>query len=451
MQLAFHIGTDKAGSTAIQTHLALNRDWFGRHGLYIPESFLGRDNGHASLFGDCTAKKLAVLRNELEQAAATGYRMAIVSWEGLNFYQNTQIRSLATALNAFDPVVFLYVREQAEIVQSGFLQEIKRLANSCPITTFQSRTLILRLRQQRNACYPATRNYFQLARRWEKGLGGAQLRLRLFDRDQLHKGDVVEDFLQLLELEADSEFRWHSRPGNPSLDAVSGYLIDHLHQAGMPRQELQRLVDIALSSIAWDGAGPPGFLDAETVQKIRSHFDRSNKQLARRYLQQDGNPFKLDRAVWAEGGEAQVRGQMFDKLRALFTIDRITTFTGEGLAGRAIADAGLLHSGWSAPLEWGSWCEGEQSRIYFRLMRQHIAPEYSHIHLYIRGQYREAAGETEVTINGVSLGVHRLGHDRPGLDLPLQQLGKYESVDICLAHRGDFALEFFGFEYRGQD
>lgn len=448
MRLAFHIGTDKAGSTAIQTHLALNRDWFEARGIFIPSRFLGRDNGHASLFSDCSADKLAALCKELEQARASGCRLALLSWEGLNFYQSDQIRELAKALAGFDPLVLVYVREQAEIVQSGFLQEIKRLANSCPITTFQARTLILRLRQQRKARYPVTRNYYQLARRWEQGLGNAEVRLRIFDRDLLHKGDIVEDFLQLLELEADENFQRYEHPGNPSLDAVSAYLIDHLRQAGMPRPELQRLIDIALSSIAEDGAGSAVFLNADTVAKIRRHFDRSNRQLARRYLQQDANPFNLDKVAWAAGGEAAVRAQMFDKLRTLFAIDRLTTFTGEGLAGRAIADAGLLADGWSCPEERVIWCDGAESGIRFRLMRQHIAPEHDRIHLYVRGQYREASGETRVTINGHAQGTHRLGHDRPGLDLPLADLGKYEAVDIRLSHGGDFALEFFGFEYR---
>lgn len=122
MRLTLHIGTDKAGSTAIQSHLALNREWLAAHGVYVPRSFLGPNNGHAELFQNWSVEALEQLSTELEVAAAQDFAQALLSWEGLNFYPATEIKKLALAFRSFDIRVVMYLREQAEIVQSGFLR-----------------------------------------------------------------------------------------------------------------------------------------------------------------------------------------------------------------------------------------------------------------------------------------------------------------------------------------
>ena len=196
-KLLLHIGTDKAGSTAIQSHLAVNRDWLARQGVYVPESGLGANNGHAALFQSGKSADWERLAAEIDASIAAGANQVLLSWEGLNFWSRAEIEALRAQLPGLPVTVVVYVREQAEIVQSGFLQEIKRLANTCPISTFQSRTLVLRLRQQRKARYPASRDYFRLARRWEKSMN-AEICVRVFDRDQLVGEDVVTDFLNAI-------------------------------------------------------------------------------------------------------------------------------------------------------------------------------------------------------------------------------------------------------------
>jgi hypothetical protein len=456
MRITLHIGTDKAGSTAIQSHLALNREWLSERGIYVPKNFLGPNNGHAELFSDLSNAALQCIRDEIDTAAAGGFEEALLSWEGLNFYDAAQIRRLSDTFQDMDAHIILYVREQAEIVQSGFLEEIKQLANTCPITMFQSPSLILRLGQQRKGRYPASRNYYQLARRWERGMGknGVRVSVRVFDRQQLLEGDIVADFLKVLGLTADASFVRQLQSANPSLDAVSGYLIGQLRELGIARPELERLVDVALSSIVHDGPGEQYFLDADTVQKIRHHFKGSNQKLARRYLNGKDHPFDLSKPAAAEAGEAGVRAGVYHKLRQLAAIDVLPTFTGEGVAGTAIASAGLLEHGWCQAEPELIWCDGELSTLKFRVMRQQLMPEHTHLHIYIRGRYRDSEGDadgvTGVSINGADRGVHRLGHDKPGLNLLLSDLGPYDAVLIELQHQGGFALEFFGFELVGE-
>lgn len=448
-RLVLHIGTDKAGSTAIQSHLALNRSWLGRRHCYVPLVGLGSNNGHAQLFQQADAELWVELAEEVQTAVSEGAQQIVLSWEGLNFFNAQALATLQENLPALPLKIVIYVREQAEIVQSGFLQEIKRLANTCPITTFQSKTLILRLRQQRRARYPVTRDYYRLARRWEKAFPQPDMAVRLFSKDHLRGGDVIEDFLYCLGLELSTDFVRLEGPGNPSLDAVSGYLIDQMRQLGVPRQELEQLVDVALSVNAHIASEDRFFLDQHTVDGIRRHFDGSNRKLASRYLGQSGNPFDCQKMAWASEGEEGIRRRLLQKMRQLSAVDSIVSFSGEGLAGADIQKAGLLQSGWQTSQSWGCWCEGSRSTLYFRVLRQRLLPEHNHLHIYIRGQYAAEDSTTTVVINSLQFDGQRLGHDRPGLDLPLARLGDYDTVTIELKHQGEFALEFFGFELRG--
>ena len=50
MKLIIHIGSDKCGSTAIQTSLALNRELLLKESIYVPVAGFGRASGHAGCF-----------------------------------------------------------------------------------------------------------------------------------------------------------------------------------------------------------------------------------------------------------------------------------------------------------------------------------------------------------------------------------------------------------------
>ncbi|MDH3706038.1 MAG: hypothetical protein OES57_08225, partial [Acidimicrobiia bacterium] len=48
--LVLHIGSDKAGSSAIQESLVANHDWYRAHGVFIPQTGITRAAGHPHLF-----------------------------------------------------------------------------------------------------------------------------------------------------------------------------------------------------------------------------------------------------------------------------------------------------------------------------------------------------------------------------------------------------------------
>jgi len=117
MLIHLHIGIDKAGSTAIQVNMVLNRHWFLSKAIFIPNTGL-TDIGHMEVFRDMSKKVFEKVDKELSDAAAAGYEHAFMSWEGINFYSDMQIRTLRHRFSGHEVKIYVYLREQAEVIQS---------------------------------------------------------------------------------------------------------------------------------------------------------------------------------------------------------------------------------------------------------------------------------------------------------------------------------------------
>ena len=89
MRILLHIGTDKAGSTAIQQHLYQNRHWLLDRQVYVPLEGLGENNGHAQLFESESDEALERL------AAINDMRAKIVE---LRFFAGMTVAEVAEAL-----------------------------------------------------------------------------------------------------------------------------------------------------------------------------------------------------------------------------------------------------------------------------------------------------------------------------------------------------------------
>ena len=118
MKLVLHIGFAKTGTTAVQKHVYDNRQWLLERRIYVPQTGLGRDNGHARLLGALDRAELAALAAELQAARAAGHHSAFISWEGMGYYGARDIRRLIQGLRWDDVHVLVYLREQADFVQS---------------------------------------------------------------------------------------------------------------------------------------------------------------------------------------------------------------------------------------------------------------------------------------------------------------------------------------------
>ena len=435
MRLLLHIGTDKTGTKAIQQHLYLNRDWLRSRGVCIPRTGLGAGNGHASLFEPGDPRLLSALGEELRLARRDDFRLAVLSWEGLHNFSGYRIQRLRRSLPVEEITVLAYLREQAAIAQTGYLQLVKELQHRLPMESVeQPRGLLQRLHSQRIRLHPS-RNYFRLLETWRRALPGANIVARVFDRERLYRNDVVDDFLLQLALETGAGFVRLPDSVNTSLDVETALLLQEWRRQGMGRADLQRRIDVALSTIAAGAGGLRHFLSQAGVAAIRSHYDAANRQLARHYLAGPAAGFDLGKPCWRLDDDQAQAERVKQRAAEIEAVDTTPSHTGPPLSGPAMKQGASLYSGWQTGESWGRWSAGVESRLRLRLWRQHLLPVHRGVRLFIKGRYYGENEFTRVLINGQDLGEHHLGQHHPGLELALSRLLPHEVLNIVLQHQ----------------
>lgn len=436
MRIVLHIGTDKTGSTSIQSTAFLNREWLSSHSIYLPATGLGKDNGHSSLLSNLDSQSLAQLREEILQADERGYRQVLLSWEGMAapVFGKEQIRQLLLSLAGFDIHILVYLREQAEAIQSGRLQRVKMGTNPHRISALaRPRTPAEKFRAF-FAVRSSSKNYYRLLRRWQSCAPQATFAVRIFDKHQLRGGDVVVDFLDQLNINTDAGFLPARRNANISLSVEAALLLESLQRNPDYRADMALVVDITESITALDDRSTKYFLDERTVASVRRHYSRSNLKLARHFMGIEDYPFKTLSHCWRTESldSIEVRANSLrksvDELRAIPTLQIRAE-------GEEIASKIDLSQGWSKTNSWGVWSKGKESRIKFRVFRRRLTQQADSLRLHIEGRYYGDNHRTRVHINGMDFGERDLRRGGSGIEMPIDALLTHEVIDIVLEHQ----------------
>ena len=279
-----HIGLAKTGTKSIQFALAQRRGKLDRAGWFYPnEGTTTNRSGHHGLAWylqrashrhpalqkfDAAAFKSAI--------AAASNRNVIISSEELGSISNdaTAVQSLLAMFPAHEVFVVVYVREQAELINSLYAQLLKDLGYPDEIGKFAARTLAL-----------DRFNYSTLLNNWKRFLG-KRLIVRPFDARELRMGDVVSDFAALLGIEDVLKPLPNERMNtqyNPLQVAVLIGLARLLARRGERwealsdrHRHIRRLVadiledsELAMPESYW-GLGPVA------VRNVRDHYSASN-------------------------------------------------------------------------------------------------------------------------------------------------------------------------------
>jgi hypothetical protein len=434
MRVLLHIGTDKTGSTAIQQHLYLNRRWLEEQGVYLPREGLGSNNGYAALFETENSEGLARLSTELAAAERLGFRQAVVSWEGLSTFGSGRIKRLRDAFAGQELSLLVYLREQADILQSGYLQQVKFLIHLLPLSAFESpRGPGQRIRSWRARTDPS-RDYFRLLERWRRALAPADMSVRIFDSALLHKGDVIDDFLLQLAIQPDANFVRLSSASNVSLDVETAVLVNRWQEEGVSAAVLTRRIDASLSILAAGARGEKYFLSTEVVSGVRAHYRRSNQRVAQHYLGDSVRTVEAQKTCWPQCSDTELSQRVNLREQEIISLSETPVHSGPLLFGPAIEQGVALLSGWQTGESWGWWSEGDTSQLRLRIPFQHLLPIHEGIRLFIKGRYYGDNRRSNVVVNAVSLGEHHLSHDHGGLLVKVAELLPHQMLEIEISH-----------------
>jgi hypothetical protein len=421
MQVIIHCGLDKAGSTAIQAHVALYRDWLLRNGVYLPRSGLS-GFGHVALFRDISAGKWQPLLDELSALERGDYSQCFLSYEGIWQFDRQSLLRVRDYLGDYDVTLLFYLREQAEIIQSGYLQGLKSAANPLTVSHLNSDYALLEM---------ASRDYVRMLERFESVFGREALVVRPYQPGRWRDGSIVWDLLAFLDCLPDSQFTASRHRQNASLDAQSAGILNVFDAYGDNATAREALVE----DLLWLSQKHPGggryFLDEAAVQHIWRFYHRSNRQLAERYgVEFDYNDCAANADMATGVADAGTAGVSY--LKELADLTRYPRWRGEQVVGPQLAALLRYGKGWSRFEDWGVWSLGDRSRLAFRVPQVRFTGFEDAFILVFRGRYFAANASTQVWINGHLFADCDLRE--AALKIPLRLLDENRVIRLELRH-----------------
>ena len=411
MKLYIHIGSDKCGSTAIQTSLYMNRDALAAQSVYIPENGFSRYEGHDKCFTDWSGQTFYFLIDELK-SIKNKYATAIISWEGIHFIPKSRLYRRFSLLRDFDAVALYYVRDQAEIIQTGILQQWK--TDNCPVP-FIKQT-------------PANRDYFNTAELWSAFLGQPS-EVALFQRNLFEDGDVVTDFYTRVGVRNISQLRKTGKDMNDSLAFESALLLSYLDRLFPIDQPKRTFLVDALLSVQKEFSLSKYFLSEEDVDAIRQHYKESNHALEKKYQLSSVN---TKNACWNNAeGLMTLHSELLLRTLALYDIP---VFNGGNVAGHALNN--FFKSGWWPTEVHGAWAYGGRSVIKFRIMRSvvhNVNKPLTDVTITIKGRYFQHVEKISgLSVNGSA--PKKVDLSNYSFTLPIEEIPKHGIIEFVINH-----------------
>lgn len=208
--LFIHVGSHKTGSTSLQHFLYdkqnyLNKndfEYFSKNAIGLDEKFKCSNSwikiNKKNLLNEngVEIKRMKLLCKRL---FSSKYQNVILSSENFSWIFNKKpLRSFSIELKKYfyEIKIIIYLRRQDEMAVS-FLQECSKKPNLPESRIFD---FTLRAIPKINPSQYFYLNYFERLSLWENIFGKENLIVRCYDKEILNGGDVVTDFLQIINI-----------------------------------------------------------------------------------------------------------------------------------------------------------------------------------------------------------------------------------------------------------
>ncbi|MEZ5571589.1 MAG: hypothetical protein R3E64_06145 [Halioglobus sp.] len=412
MNIYLHIGFPKTGTSAIQSHIFVNQNWFHEQGIFIPQTGYDSGIGHAfllssddfplsssitSALGKRETSALEELKQELRSAEQQGYENALISWEGFSICSEQVISQLKDALIGHHVSLLAYVREQSILYESTILQNIESIISiSTPAHFIDGTVGESALRRF---------NFHEIFSIWKHHFSETiTIKARIFDKERLKQGNVVLDFLDSIGLEIDDGFQLQSRHINHSLDSRSAAILLIAREAGLQYKGLLQLSKAMSLVSSRNDSGSRTFLVPEERDRIRREYAASNLKLFEEHRPENATPSEITFPFLDSHLASPSEHDSIEYLRYLYSglsKPELETWQGDLLASVKLARiAGPPNEGWRGPEPTGVWSQGPRSDIAFRL------PDIDHgkgptvVQLTIGGRYFGDNTKTRLLVGG---------------------------------------------------
>ncbi|MEZ9322781.1 hypothetical protein AB4161_20825 [Vibrio sp. 10N.286.51.E5] len=277
-KLILHIGTHKTGTSSIQQALYNNRVLLNEYGykyfIDTPDgikrqdgnttSWIGYDlNSMKSGYGGWVSNKtklFSLLKGKYD-------RNVIISNENFSWlFSNDELISLKSDLSEiFDEIkIIVYLRRQDLAAVSHYQQASKRV--DLPSTYYYGKGVSP---LPDSSSFYDYFDYYERIKSWSSAFGRSNVNVRVFEKEKLRNGDVVDDFLHILKLDLGELGNYRTNESNGKIKTKLGHLINE----NVTNNYLSKYLR---SSVSNEGKFVPQKKDAIIFY---SQYQESNKKL----------------------------------------------------------------------------------------------------------------------------------------------------------------------------
>lgn len=278
--LLIHVGMGRAGTSALQKFLALNRSALMARGWTYPDEAAFGLPARGSSVGNLTSLAQLARSGQAVDAQLAHFSAylgtvpnehVLVSSEWTMGTGEVLLPPLQLAAEraGFTAKAIIYFREQCEWLLSDYAQKLKTqdwtlTADECMQQALHGRNL----------------NYYAKYLRLTRLFGREQVHARIYDRDRLIGGDMQSDFLSVMQLDGSGLQNVESSV-NASADMVEIELMRLINCNGAAGTKIDKSKLLQLASEV------PGERDHRlyrvvspaSIQGVRERYRRSNKRL----------------------------------------------------------------------------------------------------------------------------------------------------------------------------
>jgi len=309
MKCILHIGWEKTGTTSIQSFVKDNNELLAKHDVYclknagfpnvvrLPVSCMAFDrNEHYTMrFGidnDIPKRKSwceevhASVTEELQEAKRLGFQTVLIGSEYFSSKlvavdEIVTLKKLLSDAGVREFQVVVYLRNQLEF-------QISRQSTSMVASTIfagMSNPWSRPLLDTKNWLL----NYERLLDMWAEVFSEESMVVRLFDKNCLLNGDVVEDFFSYVcNLELPEQTYISSKTTNQSLSEQAQMTIasvnKHLDSVEMEENEKRRIRRKILDYLEENHVGEPFRPDREDCIEFQNAFREANERLSKKWF-----------------------------------------------------------------------------------------------------------------------------------------------------------------------
>lgn len=287
MQLLLHIGIHKTGSTAIQRFCWQNRAALAAQGVLYPNAYITNFGQHALAWAlglhhpkrDHSLVPEQVAQGILDEARRSGAKWVIVSSEDFESLNDEAVAKLGSLFKDMPAKIVVYLRRQDEALLAAYNQRVKSFVSRFKGTVEE-------LTQKRFV--PERFDYWRLTQRWAKIFGDEAMCVRIYDTSRFPEGNIIPDFLSILNLSLEGMTTESLRSVNKSVPPLALEILRRSNSKDMTRivhNALMRKLREASSKYPTERARLPAAAQREFIEQFRE----SNVLVARKWLgREDG-------------------------------------------------------------------------------------------------------------------------------------------------------------------